>query len=193
MSGGACAEFIVKICCRGFFALGAVLIDYQVVQRRDAVIRLGRNVQRTLHIPDCMCVFSDTDPGMEDESIRMGAQLVGLACVLVIFGLGMVAPLKGTILDACVLSIGVAAPLFLVLIAWVALIYDRRRRDKQMREVIALNLVMEEGMSMLEGKVVSGADEKEQIKVGERQADGDQMSPGLRESVSAICFATPFL
>ena len=113
---------------------------------------------------------------MEDESIRTGAEFVRVACVFAIFGLGMIAPFKRTILDVFVLVLGVAVPICLVFMAWTALICDRRERDKRLREGIALTLVMEEGMSNHDSPVVSGDDKKKPIKVGERQVDGYRMA-----------------
>lgn len=155
------------------------------------MIRRGRNFQRTLHIPECLRVFSDTDPGMEDESIRMGAELIGVACVFAIFGLGMVAPMKGTIFHVYVVVLGVVVPTCLVLVARASLIYRKRRWDKRLREVIALNLVMEEGLVGHDDQAVSGVDEKKLVKAEERQAAGYQISSGLQESINAIC-AGPF-
>jgi len=125
---------------------------------------------------------------MEDESIRTGAEFVGVACVFAIFGLGIIAPLKRTIWDVYVLVLGVAVPICLVFMAWTALICDRRERDKRLREGFALTLVMEEGMSNHDSPVVSGDDKKKPIKAGERQVDGYRMAPGLQESINKICF-----
>ncbi|KAF3763298.1 hypothetical protein M406DRAFT_73915 [Cryphonectria parasitica EP155] len=97
-AGQCMGECCMNVTCRVFLTIGVVVIDRLVVAQSDTIIQRGRQTQRALHLPQCMCVFSDEDPGMSRREIRMAGKLLGLATLAFAFGI-LIAVLKGTMLD----------------------------------------------------------------------------------------------
>jgi hypothetical protein len=120
-------DVVMNVVVRSFLTAGVIIIDKQVVQRRDIVIRRGRQLQDLLRIPQCIQVITDTDPGMPDGEIRMSAEFLGLCCFISAFGL-VLALAKGRIWDPWVLSFGATAPGYLLSVLWLVLVVSKRRR-----------------------------------------------------------------
>ncbi|KAH7002307.1 hypothetical protein EDB80DRAFT_809239 [Ilyonectria destructans] len=119
-------EFCLNIIVRGFLTVCVILIDKHIVGRRDTVVRLGRQCQDLLRVPECMRVFADIDPGMQNREIRMAAEMLGLAGLLNAFGV-LILVAKGTFLSTPAWCIGAVAPCVLVLVLWVMLLVSKRR------------------------------------------------------------------
>ncbi|OTA62015.1 hypothetical protein K449DRAFT_434350 [Hypoxylon sp. EC38] len=64
--GGVCAEICGKFLLNGLTTAVLFIVEKQIVQRRELVIRLGRQTQRILHMPECLSVFTEEKPrGLE--------------------------------------------------------------------------------------------------------------------------------
>ncbi|RKU48569.1 hypothetical protein DL546_008174 [Coniochaeta pulveracea] len=131
--GNACgellAEFIGQVVVRSIITAVILLVDKYIVQRRDAVIRGGRQAQNRLRMPECLRVFTETDPGMSDEAIRDSAYLIVFCCFLTVFA-SLVALVKETVLDKFVLGFGVVGPACVLSLLWLGLILSKRRRER---------------------------------------------------------------
>ncbi|KAI2618604.1 hypothetical protein GGS26DRAFT_595896 [Hypomontagnella submonticulosa] len=121
-------EICGQILFRGIATAVIYTIDKQIVQRRDVLVRYGRQVQKTLDLPDCICVFTAEDPGMADDDIRLAGMFLSFslffAC-LVTFGR---VSSRGTIWDPYVLGFGVVNPVCTFILVWLMLILAKRRR-----------------------------------------------------------------
>ena len=119
-------EFAMQCIFRCSLTMIVVLIDKQIVQRREVVIRRGRQLQNLLRLPQWMRVFTETDPGMLDGDIRMSAEILAMSSLIA--GLGAtVALAKETPWDPYVLSLGAVVPTCINVILWLSLIQSRRR------------------------------------------------------------------
>ncbi|KAI1461005.1 hypothetical protein F4805DRAFT_454454 [Annulohypoxylon moriforme] len=119
-----CGELVLNVLATTFLFIA----DKLFVQRRQSVIWIGRRTQRILHIPECLCVFTEEDPGMLDSDIRMS----GTVLILTYFMAGM-AMLSTTVMrpDARVAWLcfsGIILPLSSLMIIWLGLILSKRRR-----------------------------------------------------------------
>ncbi len=90
------AEFLFGAVIRVFLSVSVIMIDKQIVQRRDRIARKGRQLQKILHLPDYMCVFANAEPGILHRDLRLAAELLGFACLTGTFGL-VLALFKGTL------------------------------------------------------------------------------------------------
>ncbi|KAF5484335.1 hypothetical protein CGCS363_v014678 [Colletotrichum siamense] len=61
------------------------------VSNSDNFIRRGRQLQNCLHLPQRLCLFADTDPGMSEDTVRfIGAAALPVGVMLVaIIGWGI--------------------------------------------------------------------------------------------------------
>lgn len=116
-------------CVYSVWSAVIILVDAQIVQRRDTIVQRGRELQNSLHIPNCLRVFAEADPGMLKEDLRAAAHFLVLACAMVVFGV-LVAFLKWTVRDSSVLGAAVIGPLCIVLLVWLGLILGRRKISK---------------------------------------------------------------
>ncbi|KAH8683493.1 hypothetical protein BGZ61DRAFT_534934 [Ilyonectria robusta] len=119
-------ELCLNIILRGFLTLCVIAIDKHIVGRRDTVVRLGRQCQDLLRVPECMRVFADVDPGMQNGEIRMAAEFLGLAGLLNALGV-LILVAKGTFWCTPAWCIGAVFPGVLVLVLWTALLVSKRR------------------------------------------------------------------
>lgn len=103
----------------------AFIIEHYIVERRELVIRHGRQLQRYLRLPDCLCIFAETDPGMLDDDIRLASMLLAIASFSSILGL-LAGIAEGTISHA-VLIAGIVLPTCLIILLWLLLCLSRRR------------------------------------------------------------------
>jgi hypothetical protein len=60
-------RLLVGIPCIAFMVLLHLFADKQVLQRRALAVRLGRQLQTSLRLPESIRVFADIDPGMMDN------------------------------------------------------------------------------------------------------------------------------
>lgn len=74
--GECIGKLLFKFVFRCMWTAVIIIIDRQIVARRDLVIRCGRRTQGFLHVPQCLRVFADTDLGMLDGDIRIAAELL---------------------------------------------------------------------------------------------------------------------
>ena len=128
---GCLAELVIGFISRGLLTGFVFLIDRQIVQRRDLVVRLGRRAQDIFHLPEWMCVFTAEDPGMSYNNIRMSASLLGFSYLWVPFAFFLLMPMKGTIWDPWVLGLGVVNPACFSFFTWLTLIFLKGRQDRQ--------------------------------------------------------------
>lgn len=128
--GECLGKFITQVIIRSILTGAAIIIDKHIVQRRDLVIRRGRQVQNWLGLPEWACVFSEKDPGMLDADIRAAAMALFVTCLVAT--LGMVAAYsRGTFWDPWALALGVVIPGCLVILIWLVLILSKRRRNSR--------------------------------------------------------------
>lgn len=120
-----------------YAAIGYYLVDTQIVPRRDTIIRHGRYLQNALHIPTCACVFTETDPGIEDRDIRLSAKFIFTA--FTIFGAGLLFALgRGSLWNIFSLAFMVVVPGCLLTLLWIGMAFSRRRRAKEAESVFCL-------------------------------------------------------
>ena len=120
------AEFLLGIITRVFLSASIVIIDKQIVQRRDQIVRKGRQLQKMLHLPDYMCVIASVEPGILHRDLRLAAELLGFTCLIGTLGLGL-AFLKGTLWDFWVLGFLCIGPACLVGVLFLSLALAKRR------------------------------------------------------------------
>ncbi len=120
------AECLVGTITRIFPTIFVVLIDQQIVQRRDEIVRNGRQLQKTLRLPDCMCVIAHAEPGLLHGDLRLAAQLLGFACLSGNLGMGL-ALYKGTFWDSWVFGFIFIGPACLLVLLFLSLFLAKRR------------------------------------------------------------------
>lgn len=64
------AEVLLGTVTRLFLTISVVLIDKQVVERRDRIVRKGRQLQKALRLPECLCVIAHAEPGILHRDLR---------------------------------------------------------------------------------------------------------------------------
>lgn len=122
------SEVFAQCLGRLYAAALVIIVERQIVQRRDLVIRYGRRLQRFLRLPEYMCVVSETDPGMLDQDIRIGAELLCFLCVpMCVSGL-VLAVAFGTLGHPVVIGLTIVGPGCIAVIAWLVLILRKRSR-----------------------------------------------------------------
>jgi hypothetical protein len=128
-----CMEQCCGQCMFRCLLIGFVLfVDSQIVERRDTIIHVGRLVQTNLHVPECLCVFTEEDPGMSDDDIRITGEIMMVSYFFAAMGLFLVAPKKGTLWDAHVLGLGIINPLCVGFVMWLYLLVSKRERSGRM-------------------------------------------------------------
>ncbi|KAI0382220.1 hypothetical protein F5Y04DRAFT_280005 [Hypomontagnella monticulosa] len=79
------AECLCEICgqvtMRGIATIITYTVDRHIVQRRDIVVRYGRQAQKSLNLPDSICIFTAEDPGILDGDLRTACSLWGFSLV----------------------------------------------------------------------------------------------------------------
>ena len=128
MSEGECiGQCMAHVIFRCFLTAAVYVIEKHIVQRRDSVILRGRQLQDLLRLPECMRVFSETDPGMPDKDIRQGAEVLSICGFVSALG-GLSALTKWTIWDPWVMVPGVAVPGSAFCLLWLGLALSKRHR-----------------------------------------------------------------
>ncbi|KAK1772214.1 hypothetical protein QBC33DRAFT_520574 [Phialemonium atrogriseum] len=83
--GECLGELLVNVVGRAILTGAVIVIDKQIVQRRDVVIRWGRQFQNWFPLPEWMFIFAENDPGMPDTDMRipwaLGFMVVGPGCI----------------------------------------------------------------------------------------------------------------
>ncbi len=120
------AECLLGIIIRAFLSLYIVIIDKQIVQRRDQIVRIGRQLQKILHLPNSICVIPNIEPGILYEDLRLAAELFGCMCLISTLGLGL-ALLKGTLWDFWVFGFIFIGPACLIGVLFLSLVLAKRR------------------------------------------------------------------
>jgi hypothetical protein len=172
MSEGECiGQFMAHIIFRCFLLAVVRAIDKYIVPRRDSIIRRGRQLQDLLRLPECICIFAKTDPGMPDRDIRFSAEVLSL-CGLLSFLTGLLVLDGVAIGDSLVLVMGVAVPGSMVCLLWLGLALSKRHRLR--RQISGTE----------EGRHATGnLLKKEQA---DQQADDGGSDPSPRASLRAI-------
>jgi hypothetical protein len=129
-AGEFAARFMAECCFRTSLTVYLVVIEYQIVQRRDVLITHGRKVQNMLHLPKGMCVFSEEDPGMPDDDIRVSAMSLSISFTLAILAILLVACTKATVVfwDPWILGFVVVNPICVTVTVWLLLALSKRKR-----------------------------------------------------------------
>ncbi|KAI1800908.1 hypothetical protein F4811DRAFT_574630 [Daldinia bambusicola] len=107
----------------------AVLIDKNIVQRRDTIVQLGRQAQRRLHVAKCIRIFSETDPEILKEHLRDAVQFLGLASFFGFLGVVM-GFVVGTLWNPMTLLFLGVFPNCIALLVWLGLVLARRKMEK---------------------------------------------------------------
>ncbi|KAI6084140.1 hypothetical protein F4821DRAFT_177838 [Hypoxylon rubiginosum] len=124
-----CGQICVRLSFLGLATAMLHIVDKLIVQRRELVIRLGRQAQRILHVPECLRVFSDEEPGMLDGDIRMAG-----TCLIISYLIATTPFLVATLLGASLWgpgtwTLGIANPLCVSIVVLVELIKSKRKRE----------------------------------------------------------------
>ena len=120
------AEFLLGTVTRAFLSVSIVIIDKQVVQRRDQIVRKGRQLQTILHLPDYICVIANAEPGILHRDLRLAAELLGFTYLIGTFGLAL-ALCKGTLWDFWVIGFIFIGPACLVGVLFLSLVLAKRQ------------------------------------------------------------------
>ena len=123
------AQCLAHVIFRCFLTAVVHITEKHVVERRESIIRYGRQLQDNLRLPDCIRVFAATDPGMPDGDIRIAAYVLGLCGFLAVVA-GLYG-LTSTIRDPLVLFPGIIGPGCAILLLWLGLALAKRRRVAQ--------------------------------------------------------------
>ena len=122
-------QLLTELILRTIIYAAFIVIETQVIQRRDSIIQWGRQAQNRLHIPECMRIFTEKDPGMQVEDMRMAAEILGFACLLAFFGqIGALA--IGTVWDPWVFGLVFVGPGCLLGLLWLILALSKRRLSR---------------------------------------------------------------
>lgn len=127
---GECCGFVLS---RLFLTAYIFLIETQIVERRESIIKNGRALQDSLHIPECICVFTKEDPGMADENLRWGGIALAFSFLFAVLGLGCRLPSVGTFWDSGVIFLGLVIPTCINSLTFLILILAKRRRSSFLR------------------------------------------------------------
>ncbi|KAI1471179.1 uncharacterized protein F4812DRAFT_467364 [Daldinia caldariorum] len=119
------AAVVVSIATTAYMAF----VDIHIVQRRDTIVQCGRQAQRKLHVPKCIHIFSETDPGILKKNLEGTALCLGFACVFNLFGMAA-AFILGTLWDPLAFGLGIVFPDCIVLAVWLGLVLARRKMDR---------------------------------------------------------------
>ncbi|KAL7624671.1 hypothetical protein AAE478_006241 [Parahypoxylon ruwenzoriense] len=125
---GICGEICGKFVLNGLATAVLFIIEKQIVQRRELVIRLGRQAQRILHMPECLCVFTEEEPGMLDSDIRMAGTCLSISYLFASLAVLGATTLRASFRDPWVWTFGIAIPLCVSMLVWLMLIESKRRR-----------------------------------------------------------------
>ncbi|KAH6887565.1 hypothetical protein B0T10DRAFT_73083, partial [Thelonectria olida] len=119
-----CGQLVFRCLLTSF----VLFVDSQIVERRDTIIHVGRLAQTNLHVPECLCVFTNEDPGMTDDNIRITGEVLMVSYFFAAMGLFLVAPKKGTLWDVYALGLGIVNPACVGFVMWLYLLLSKRER-----------------------------------------------------------------
>ncbi|KAI0103113.1 hypothetical protein F4776DRAFT_668904 [Hypoxylon sp. NC0597] len=126
--GGLCAEICGRFVLNGLATAVLFIVEKQIVQRRELVIRRGRQAQRILHVPECLTVFTEEEPGMLDSDIRLAGTCLSISYFFASLAIFCVATLGASIWGPSFWIFGIANPLCVSTVIWLMLIESKRRR-----------------------------------------------------------------
>ena len=119
---------VVNLVYRAVLTLLARFIESHMVQRRHIIIKLGRQLQYSLKIPECLQIVTAEDPGLTDDDIRISAFILCCSFFLAALACCVVVPVRRTLLDTWVFWAVVINPGCICILLWLRLIFARRRR-----------------------------------------------------------------
>lgn len=123
-------EVLVSICFRLYLSVFVVLVDRLIIQRRESIIRWIRKTQDFLRLPECLRVWADIDPGMLEEDVRIGAEVLFGAGLFFNLGLLILWASSGpATLSGWIFWFGI--PACMVIVMWVVLALRLRRRLRE--------------------------------------------------------------
>jgi hypothetical protein len=125
---GLCDELCGQVILRALATAMIYPIDWLVVRRRSFIVRHGRQIQQTLNLPNCVCVFTAEEPGMPDGDLRKASLVLSISFFFAGLGLFVTAPLKETLWDSWVLTLGVFNPICVTGGVWLVLLASKRER-----------------------------------------------------------------
>ncbi|KAI0204321.1 hypothetical protein F4808DRAFT_457423 [Astrocystis sublimbata] len=105
-------------------ASGVVIIAESLfVQRRPLIVRIGRGFQRTLHLPRCLCAFTECDPGITKNALRRSS--VAIMGTSVFFSLFVALPFcsigRAGLQNRILMVFAMINPVFCSIIVWIVL------------------------------------------------------------------------
>ncbi|KAH8879435.1 hypothetical protein GQ53DRAFT_755957 [Thozetella sp. PMI_491] len=118
-------KFLPGVIIRVFLTVSVVIIDKQVVQRRDQIVHKGRQLQN-IYLPESVCVIADTEPGILYRDLQLAAELLGFTCLIASLGL-VLAIFKGTLWDFWVFGFLFVSPACLIGVLFLSLSLAKRR------------------------------------------------------------------
>ncbi|KAI1112323.1 hypothetical protein F5Y14DRAFT_453147 [Nemania sp. NC0429] len=126
-------ELIVRLLWQGVSFVILVMVDKLVVRRRDAVVRSLRRLQAALHLPTGLHVVSDTEPGITNQTLRLGAELVVFNGICS-FGIFAIAEAVWKVKSVWAHVAAIAIPACMTAAVWIYFICARRRFDRGERD-----------------------------------------------------------
>lgn len=119
---------IANLVYKGALTLLACFIENHIVQRRHIIIKLGRQLQYSLKIPECLQIVTAEDPGLTDDDIRISALILCCSLFCAALACCIVMPVRRTLLDVWVFCAVVINPWCICMLLWLYLIFVKRRR-----------------------------------------------------------------
>lgn len=119
---------VANIVYRGALTFLACFIENHIVQRRHIIIKIGRQLQYGLNIPECLHIITAEDPGLTDHDIRISAFILCISFFCAAFTCCVVVPARRTVLDTWVFCAVVINPYCVCILLWLHLIFVKRRR-----------------------------------------------------------------
>lgn len=118
---------IFNLVFRGVLISLACFIENHIVYRRHIVIKIGRQIQHRLKIPECLRVITAEDPGLTDVDIRISTFMLCCSFFLAALAFCLVM-LGGSLSDNWIFCIAVVNPCCVCVLVWLRLILGKRRR-----------------------------------------------------------------
>ncbi|KAI1094967.1 hypothetical protein F5B19DRAFT_393917 [Rostrohypoxylon terebratum] len=131
-----CAEFCVRICAAstwfGFITAILYISEKLFVRQRTWIIQGGRRIQKILHIPKCLCVVTEEEPGMLDHDIRKAGTCLIVSYLLTIPGIWCIIKERDLFWNPLIFIFVVVNPPCSSLVVWLMLILDKRERLRRL-------------------------------------------------------------
>lgn len=156
-AGKFCAHVCGQIILRGLITAVVLVVDKLIVQRRELVIKRGRQMQRMLHIPECLTVFTEVDPGMPDSDIRMAGSFLGVPYFVALMVSLAAIRLRASPWSRWIWTWCIAVPFCMTILVWLWLIMSKRKRlchlrsqaDSKAEDISLKDRTLEEDISYI--------------------------------------------